>query len=197
VSDETPRPFNLMLRRPGSRKVFLSPGYDDPDEWLRRDFYDGTDEREDKAADWSLSLPHQCGEWGIWGGPREDVLDAARRFRTELDQAIAALEAAGDPPGVAEPAQDEASLAARYVVERYRQEAPRATLRLGPGGNDPLAVLGDIRIDVSIDGNKVGARTIHLPTGIAVEAPGLGVALAKALGDCIAAVGDAKRESGG
>ena len=94
MPDETPaKPFNLMLRRPGGSKVFLSPGYDDPDEWLRRDFYEGSDERADKDTEWSLSLPHQCGEWGIWDGPREDVLAAALRFRDELDQAIGALAA--------------------------------------------------------------------------------------------------------
>jgi len=94
-----------------------------------------------------------------------------------------------DETPAASPAQDDASLAARYLLERYQQETPTATLRLGSGGNDPLALLDDMRIDLSIDGNTVGARAIYLPTGIAVDAPGLG--------DCIAAVGDAKPESGG
>lgn len=93
-----PKPFNLMLRRPGGRDIYLSPTFDDPSEYLRRDgLYEGTDERDDRDTDWSLSLPHRCGEWGIWDGTREDVLEAALRFRDELDQAIAALEDAEEP----------------------------------------------------------------------------------------------------
>lgn len=96
-----------MLRRPGD---VADPDADWPDPheyegiYLAPDFtarhlwYDtgaGSDPRTDND-DWSLSLPHQCGEWGIWDGPREQVLDAARRFRAELDQAITAMEAASD-----------------------------------------------------------------------------------------------------
>jgi hypothetical protein len=106
MPDETPRPFGLMLRRAGD---FANPDaeWSDPDyeegiylapdfttRHLHHDTGAGSDPRygEDAAQQWSLSLPHQCGEWGIWDGTREDVLDAARRFRAELDQAITALE---------------------------------------------------------------------------------------------------------
>lgn len=90
---DAPRPFNLMLRRPGDRKVYLSPGYDDPEEYLRRDFYDGTDERDDTDTEWCLSLPHKCDEWLIGTGTLDEVLAEAERFRDELDQAIDALRA--------------------------------------------------------------------------------------------------------
>lgn len=94
MSDDpsAPRPFNLMLRRPGSREVYLSPAFDDPGEYRRRDFYQGDDERSDEGTDWSLSPPHQCGEWSIWDGSRDEAPAAALRLRDELDQAIAALE---------------------------------------------------------------------------------------------------------
>lgn len=93
-----PEPFNLMLRRPGSRSVFLGPSYGDPDEWYRRDgVYEGVDEREDRGTDWSLSLPHHCDEWPIGVGSREQVLAAAHRLRDELDAAIGAMEAACEP----------------------------------------------------------------------------------------------------
>lgn len=94
IATQTPRPFNLMLRRPGSRDIFLSPTYDDLDEYMRRDFYKGGDERGDRDTDWSLSLPHHCDEWPIGSGPREEVLADALRLRAELDAAIAALEVA-------------------------------------------------------------------------------------------------------
>jgi len=108
MPDETPRPFGLMLRRPGDvadpdaewpdpheyEGIYLAPDF--TTRHLRHDTGAVSDPRygEDAAKQWALSLPHQCGEWGIWDGTREDVLEAALRFRDELDQAITALEAA-------------------------------------------------------------------------------------------------------
>lgn len=95
-----------MLRRPGD---VANPDatWGDPDRvegiYLAPDFtrrhadWDGagSDPRNYIGGenDWALSLPHQCGEWGIADGPREHVLAEARRLRAELDQAITALEA--------------------------------------------------------------------------------------------------------
>ena len=103
---DTPPTFGLMLRRPGDvanhdadwpdphehEGIYLAPDF--TTRHLRHDTGAVSDPRNYIGGenDCSLSLPHQCGEWGIWDGPREEVLDAARRFRTELDQAITALE---------------------------------------------------------------------------------------------------------
>jgi hypothetical protein len=93
---------------------------------------------------------------------------------------------------MAEPS-NEAILSA-YLAHKHDQGAAgESALHLPPSGHDPLALIDDIRIDVSINGNRVGARAIHLPTGIAVEAPGLGVALTRALRNCIAAVTEAQQ----
>jgi hypothetical protein len=107
VPDETPTPppFGLMLRRPGdTADPDAAPGtprgsegiYLAPDFAVRHEKWHtsaGSDPRDGDG--WALSLPHNCGEWAIWDGSREEVLDAALRFRAELDQAIAALEPAG------------------------------------------------------------------------------------------------------
>ena len=54
--------------------------------------------------DWGLWLPHQCDDWLIAAGPnRAEVLTAARDFRTQLDHAIAAIEA-GKPLNYDDPA---------------------------------------------------------------------------------------------
>jgi hypothetical protein len=42
---------------------------------------------------WAIGLPHQCDSWAIaMSEDRTAVLAGARRFRDELDQAIAELE---------------------------------------------------------------------------------------------------------
>ena len=46
--------------------------------------------------DYGISLPHQCDSWVIIASPdRETALAEARKFRDELDQAIAELENEG------------------------------------------------------------------------------------------------------
>ena len=48
-------------------------------------------------GDWAVYWPHQCESWVIASSPdRTFVLAEARRFRAELDAAIAALADAGD-----------------------------------------------------------------------------------------------------
>lgn len=91
--EDRPKPFNLMIRRPGSRDIYLSPAFDDLAEYARRPFLEGDDEREDRDADWSLTLPHHCGEWPIGFGSLDEVVADAERLRDELDQAIDALRA--------------------------------------------------------------------------------------------------------
>lgn len=104
-----PRPFGLMLRRPGdianpdatwgdpdrTEGIYLAPDFT-----VRHTDWDaaGSDPRGYIGGenDWALSLPHRCGEWVIDYGTRGEVLAEARRFRDELDQAITALETAGD-----------------------------------------------------------------------------------------------------
>lgn len=44
--------------------------------------------------EWALYLPHQCDAWEIGYGTRGQVLEAAREFRAELDEAIRQLERA-------------------------------------------------------------------------------------------------------
>lgn len=97
-----PETFGLILRRPPPRidgdygdetPVYVASGFDEPrSAWQA---YAGSDPRNQPETQWALALPHRCGDWGIWDGPREDVLAAAHRFRAELDAAIAAMEAAG------------------------------------------------------------------------------------------------------
>jgi hypothetical protein len=63
-------PFGFEVSRPGDGK---SPGYE-PDE------------------NWTLCLPHQCDEWIITSSANwHEAMSAARRFRDELDAAIAVL----------------------------------------------------------------------------------------------------------
>jgi hypothetical protein len=109
VPDETPAPppFGLLLRRPGdvadpdadpgtpgdSEGIYLAPDFTQRHEKFRT--YAGSDPRDGDG--WALSLPHNCGEWAIGDGARTEVLADALRLRAELDQAIAALEAAGEP----------------------------------------------------------------------------------------------------
>lgn len=109
MTEPAPEPFGLMLRRPGD---VANPDatWGDPDRvegiYLAPDFTQrhadwddaGSDPRDyiGGEQDWALSLPHQCDEWTISYGSRADVLADARRFRDELDQAITAMEAAGD-----------------------------------------------------------------------------------------------------
>ncbi len=97
-----PKPFGLMLRQPGPRidgdygdetPVYVAPAFDAPRSAWEVDA--GTDPRNQPETEWALALPHHCGDWEIWDGPREDVLAAAHRFRAELDAAIAVMEAAG------------------------------------------------------------------------------------------------------
>ena len=95
------QPFGFMLRKPGPRvdgdfgdetPVYTAPGFDEPQPaWQARA---GSDPRHEPEAEWALALPHHCGDWEIWDGPRGDVLAAAKRFRAELDAAIAVMEAA-------------------------------------------------------------------------------------------------------
>lgn len=109
MANDEPSAFGLMLRRPGD---VANPGaalgspdehegiYLAPDFTVRHEKYDtyaGSDPRwgQDGQRHWALSLPHNCGEWGISDGTREDVLADAYRLRAELDAAIAAMEAAG------------------------------------------------------------------------------------------------------
>ena len=103
MANDEPATFGLMLRKPGPRiedeygdetPVYTAPRFDEP----RRAWqvYAGTDPRQEPDTEWALALPHQCGDWEIWDGPRDDVLAAAYRFRTELDAAIAVMEAATD-----------------------------------------------------------------------------------------------------
>ncbi len=107
IDEPPPRPFGLILRRPGDiANPDADPGAPDEDEGIylapdftarhaKHDTRAGADPRwgQGKADQWSLSLPHSCGEWEISDGTREDVLADAVRFRDELDQAIAALQA--------------------------------------------------------------------------------------------------------
>lgn len=88
--------------------------------------------------------------------------------------------------------------AAAYLLSQYKGgRVPRErTVRLNATAGDPLDLLRDIRLDVSIDGNKVGARVVHEPTGTTVEAPGLGAALVNALRACIAAAEEAQAADG-
>lgn len=98
-ASDASKPFAVMLRRPGSSTVYVGPRFDDPEAFITTaDFYDGSDPRwgQDKDQHWALSLPHKCDEWTIGEGDRADVLAEARRLRDELDQAIAAMEAADD-----------------------------------------------------------------------------------------------------
>lgn len=45
---------------------------------------------------WAVYLPHQCDDWEIAEGTRDEALTEVRRFRDELDQAIRILEAVTD-----------------------------------------------------------------------------------------------------
>lgn len=110
MTESAPEPFGLMLRRPGDianpdadwgapdyeAGIYLAPDF--TRRHLPHDTPAGSDPRNYIGGenDWALSLPHRCGEWGIADGPREHVLAEARRLRTELDQAITALETADD-----------------------------------------------------------------------------------------------------
>lgn len=109
MPDETPalRPFGLMLRRPGDvanpdadwgapdseEGIYAAPDFTERRD--KRATAAGSDPRcgDDAAQQWALSLPHNCGEWGITDGPLEYVLAEAERFRDESDQAIDALRA--------------------------------------------------------------------------------------------------------
>lgn len=91
---EQPRPFGLMLRRPGETEtVYLGPDFTNPrPEWATEA---GSDPRWGEGSDqhWALSLPHRCGEWVIDHGTLDEVIAEAERFRDELGQAIDALRA--------------------------------------------------------------------------------------------------------
>ena len=65
------RPFGFEIHNPG-----------DPDtQWARAGDY------------WALCLPHQCDDWVIAiDTDYEKVLSEVKRFRAELDSAIAVLE---------------------------------------------------------------------------------------------------------
>jgi hypothetical protein len=98
-----PRPFGLMLRRPGDTAnpdadwgqldyeegIYLAPDFTTRHPHM--DTQAGSDPRHGDG--WSLSLPHRCGEWVIDHGTLDEVLAEALRFRDELDQAIEALRA--------------------------------------------------------------------------------------------------------
>jgi len=87
---EPGEPFGFRVYRPiPPDTVSGAPGYP-PDR----------DDAGETGADhvppdvWAIDLPHQCDEWAIAMSPdREAVLAEARRFRAELDAAIAELEA--------------------------------------------------------------------------------------------------------
>lgn len=97
------RPFGLMLRRPGDianpdadwgapdyeAGIYLAPDF--TRRHLPHDTPAGSDPRH--GDEWSLSLPHRCGEWVIDHGTLDEVLAEAERLRAELDQAIDALRA--------------------------------------------------------------------------------------------------------
>jgi hypothetical protein len=92
--------FGFILRRPftgdqpgaDETTVYLAPDFATPVPWWRSNA--GDDPRSGEAStDWSLSLPHHCGEWPIGDGSLDQVLDAALRMRAELDQAIDVLRA--------------------------------------------------------------------------------------------------------
>jgi hypothetical protein len=110
VTIDEPSRFGLMLRRPGDvanddadfgapdeyEGIYVAPDFTTRHEKYSREVADAGDDPRwgnEKATHWALSLPHQCSEWVIGEGPREDVLADARRLRIELDQAIAAMEA--------------------------------------------------------------------------------------------------------
>jgi len=72
MSDDADNLFGFQVARPGGVE---RPDYE-PDGWM-------------------LFLPHQCGEWVIANSPNwHEAIDGARRFRAELDRAIAELDAA-------------------------------------------------------------------------------------------------------
>jgi hypothetical protein len=76
-------PFGFRVQRP------VPAGIED-----RYDLDDFEEDTTVPADCWSLGLPHQCDSWAIAMSPdREAVLAEARRFRAELDAAIAQLEA--------------------------------------------------------------------------------------------------------
>jgi hypothetical protein len=97
------QPFGFMLRKPGARvdgdfgdetPVYAAPGFDEPQPAWQT--HAGSDPRLEPESEWALALPHHCDEWNIGDGSREDVLAEAKRFRAELDAAIAVMEAAAD-----------------------------------------------------------------------------------------------------
>lgn len=113
MTNDEPRTFGLMLRRAGDAAngdaesgaadeyegIYLAPDFTTRHEKYGREVSGASgDPRwgDERSSYWALSLPHQCSEWVIGEGLREDVLDDARRLRIELDQAIAAMEAADD-----------------------------------------------------------------------------------------------------
>ena len=87
------KPFGVQLKKP------------DKDTWVApcvatgktADPWDGSlsnvGESDIGKGDWAVMLPHSCDSWVIAAGSREHTLAEARRFRDELDKAIAMLEA--------------------------------------------------------------------------------------------------------
>ena len=92
-----PTPFGFMLRKPGdAHNVYLAPDYAEPHREITTDATNDPRWGENAAQDWCLSLPHRCDEWNIGDGSRDDVLTEAKRFRAELDAAIAVMETADE-----------------------------------------------------------------------------------------------------
>ena len=84
-----------MSRETGSYGLTIKPPGDE--DGARFSYSDDSDLEklgEAYVANWALELPHQSDQWMIAQGSREEVLEAAREFRAELDGAIAALESA-------------------------------------------------------------------------------------------------------
>lgn len=85
--------FGFQIKAAGtSYAEFASPEPDGWDEWEQPDKY-GDEYRSGMA----LVLPHQCSEWLIGSGTREQVIESAKAFRAELDAAITKLESEVSP----------------------------------------------------------------------------------------------------
>lgn len=85
-----PQTYGLLLRRPGSGKVYVGPDFTDT-----RDRHTGCDPRYDDLSEWALSLSPSLDGWTVGHGTREEVLADARALRAELDAAITTIETAG------------------------------------------------------------------------------------------------------
>lgn len=157
INQSEPRPFGLMLRRPGDvanpdaepgapdeeEGIYLAPDF--TERHLRVDTHAVSDPRRyvGGESDWALSLPHSCGEWEIGTGSREQVLSDARRLRDELDQAITALLAEEPLP---EGPRYFVKVTARTGPAEVQPPAPwppEGTVGVDVYAGDPPRLLGD------------------------------------------------------